>query len=72
MMKDSKRDGGEGNEERVRKSQAGIAVLRLINCADACHRARPQMVTRRSVKLKIRHATFTHQLCCNSAEGWVG
>lgn len=33
MMKDSKRAGGE------RKSQAGIAVLRLINCADACHRA---------------------------------
>lgn len=37
MMKDSKRAGGEENGER--KSQAEIAVLRLINCADACHRA---------------------------------
>lgn len=37
MMKDSKGDGGGGNGER--KSQAGIAVLRLINCAEACHRA---------------------------------
>lgn len=60
MMKDRsvKRQEARGVEREVGRA---VAVLRLINCADACHRADHKMTNTGSVKLKIRHATFTRQ-----------
>lgn len=69
MMKDRsvKRQEARGVERGVWRA---VAVLRLINCADACHRADHKMTNTGSVKLKIRHATFTRQcVATRPAEG---